>query len=323
MSIRVMTILWDLCIYQGGMLTTLLAMADFGDDEGYDIFPKIDLLAAKTRMSERNVRGCLSALRDDGVLVVLDDEGNDLPRGTTPVGGKGRATPQYRIDLDRLKTLQANHRECDPGCAWCLARDRRRKRVATKAAKSDAIGGKNAHRTIEEPLGTVIDPSAVAGGDAGKAKTTTRKVIGDWRPGPDEFKAADEYWAKRGRGDLLRDAADIAEHFVAHHASRGSRMADWPKAWQTWYVNQVTMRRPDANARQVPRLATAEGTTIDQWVYRLTAWFIGHPDDDVTGEVAKGYWHQTWGPNPRDRNACKAPAEAWAAFTKKTGWKAA
>src|SRR4051812_45466256 len=109
MSIRVMTMVSDLCIYQAGMLLTLLVMADCSDDEGYNIFPARDLIAARARMSERNVQGCVARMREDGVLVLLDDAGDDLPASAVFPGGRGKV-PRYRLNLAQLKDMQAAHK---------------------------------------------------------------------------------------------------------------------------------------------------------------------------------------------------------------------
>lgn len=72
-----------------------------------------------------------------------------------------------------------------------------------------------------------------------------------------------------------------------------------------------------------PSLAASEGATVEQWVTRLTAFFVGLPDDDILGETPKGSWHPAYGPSPQDRAACKAPPEAWELFAKRYPGKAA
>jgi hypothetical protein len=59
MSIRVMTAVWDHADVSGGDLLVLLAMADWADDDGRRCFPTQGTLAAKSRMTDRNLRYCL------------------------------------------------------------------------------------------------------------------------------------------------------------------------------------------------------------------------------------------------------------------------
>lgn len=306
-----MTIVMDMCVYDGGVLMTLLMMADHGDDQGCNVFPQIDLLAAKTRMSDRNVRGCIRELRNDGTVILLDDAGNDLPSEAIHQGGRGR-WPQYRIDLERLKELQGLHTQADPSCVWCEARAKRRKNRALKVEKSDTKGGKIEHHIKKEPSLTVNNRSAGAdGGGEGKAKSPPRTVIGDWTPGSQEREKAAQFWMAHQRADLVANMETIMGHFAAHHRAAGSRMASWTDAWQTWY-SRALRDRPMASA---PRVATVAGVTIDQWVYRLRAWHLGIPDDGVSLEVPKGFWDKRWGPSPA--KGAVIPPEAVIAFNRR------
>jgi hypothetical protein len=125
MSISVMTAIWRTCLFQGNTLNVLLAMADFADDDGGDIFPGIDLLAAKCRATGRTVQNSLRELEDTGAIQQI----------TNGLGGKGRAT-EYRIDLERVKNLHRLHEAENPDCEHCQARRRSaEKRAAYRAER--------------------------------------------------------------------------------------------------------------------------------------------------------------------------------------------
>ena len=92
MSIRVMTAVWDSNRYDAGTLLVLLAMADYANDEDNTCHPSIGRLAAKARLSERQVLRIVNRLKEDGVI--------------TPVGSKpttqGSPIVVYRINTDVL-----------------------------------------------------------------------------------------------------------------------------------------------------------------------------------------------------------------------------
>lgn len=88
MSIKVMTAVWEHSQHKGTELLLLLALADFAHDDGGGIYPKVDTMAKKIRMSERNTRYVLRKLEDSGELVA--------------VGPHQTGTTLYRIDLDRV-----------------------------------------------------------------------------------------------------------------------------------------------------------------------------------------------------------------------------
>lgn len=94
MSIKLCSTIWESGAYAGTPLNVLLAMADHGKDDGSDIYPSIELVAFKARISERNAQLTVRKLEADGVLVCVG----------SARGGAGRAR-EYRLDVDRLMAL--------------------------------------------------------------------------------------------------------------------------------------------------------------------------------------------------------------------------
>lgn len=93
MSIRVMTFVWQ-CFPKGGSLLLLaLAVADIASDDGGRIYPSVDTLAAKIRLSRRNVQYLLRQLENMGWLVVVNN------------GGGRRRTTRYRMPVETLQRL--------------------------------------------------------------------------------------------------------------------------------------------------------------------------------------------------------------------------
>jgi hypothetical protein len=70
MSVRMMSWVWEHSTVQGGSaLLVLLAMADWADDYGANIFPSINRIATKSRLSERQVQRQIAQLEKDGHIV--------------------------------------------------------------------------------------------------------------------------------------------------------------------------------------------------------------------------------------------------------------
>lgn len=90
-----MTLVWDSDAYEGGTLLVLLALADWAKDDGTSIFPKLDTLAQKARLSVRGAQMCMARLRQDGVIVEVSP------------ARRGRAA-QYKIVLELVKNIHRN-----------------------------------------------------------------------------------------------------------------------------------------------------------------------------------------------------------------------
>ena len=91
MSILVMSQVWESKKYEGNQLLLLLALADFASDDGGDVFPSVEKMAAKTRASRRTVQRNLRQLEDEGVLIEVRPASQRFPA-------------EYRIVLEALRT---------------------------------------------------------------------------------------------------------------------------------------------------------------------------------------------------------------------------
>lgn len=95
MSGKVAGAIFDLGRYEGATLLVALALAEYADNDGTEIFPKVETLAAKAKLSVRMTQYALKALREDLVLV------------TVKAARRGRPAV-YRIDLVRVQWLRCN-----------------------------------------------------------------------------------------------------------------------------------------------------------------------------------------------------------------------
>lgn len=97
MSIRVSSRVWDNFPGSGSELLAMLALADWCDDAGGNLFPSIAAVAGKMRCSESQARRVLHGLIADGWLAVVGNA----------AGGAPGSTRQYRINLGRLTNAAA------------------------------------------------------------------------------------------------------------------------------------------------------------------------------------------------------------------------
>src|SRR5919109_85082 len=92
MSITIMSLVWNRAPLQGGALLTLLALADWANDEG-ECWPSIPKLATKSRQSARNVRYILRDLEEEGFVSVQVHPGL-------------HHTNYYHLNIAKLQNLQ-------------------------------------------------------------------------------------------------------------------------------------------------------------------------------------------------------------------------
>lgn len=93
MSIKVMTDIWAHADAKGSELLILLALADFADDNGENIYPSMQTLAKKTRLHETQARRIVKSLVKRDLLEVTEQGGWKH--------GRNRSN-SYRIKLENL-----------------------------------------------------------------------------------------------------------------------------------------------------------------------------------------------------------------------------
>jgi hypothetical protein len=96
MSIRVMTDVWAYADCSGSELLVLLALADFSDDNGRNIYPSMQTLAQKSRLSVKQARRVVQNLVKKQLIEIVEIGGWDR--------GRNRSNA-YRIILENLHAL--------------------------------------------------------------------------------------------------------------------------------------------------------------------------------------------------------------------------
>lgn len=93
MSVKVSSLCWKVRLSATEKLV-LLRLADFADDQGFNIYPAVQTISDDCGVGRRAAQLTLKKLVDVGILVVINQ------------GGGRRRTTEYAIDLDHLKQLR-------------------------------------------------------------------------------------------------------------------------------------------------------------------------------------------------------------------------
>lgn len=95
MSIKVMTMVWDAYPASGSELLAMLAMADWCNDTGSSLYPSMNAVAAKIRVSEKQARRIVQSIVERGFMRVVGNAN----------GGKPGTTKQFQIEVGKLREL--------------------------------------------------------------------------------------------------------------------------------------------------------------------------------------------------------------------------
>lgn len=93
MSIKVMNAVWAYADCKGSELLILLALADFSDDNGENIYPSMQTLAHKSRMSDKQARRVVQNLVKLKLIEIVEQGGWQR--------GRNRSN-SYRIMLENI-----------------------------------------------------------------------------------------------------------------------------------------------------------------------------------------------------------------------------
>lgn len=235
MSVRVWSLLWNVDIRPGSRKLVALAYADAAHDDGSNVFPGEDRVAAMTGLSDRQVREHLTGLTRSGLMVVV--------RHASP----GRHAI-YRFDLDAIRTQAANrqHSQAVDRQRWD---ERRRSGVATSAVQRKNVGG-----------APPAEPSYTRQGTVSTAPASTKPNANGHRR--DELFESVADACGIDRDDLTRSARGAINAAVRDLRAVGAlplevrrRAARWP------YDATLT---PSALAKHWPQLARTPSRPMSQ-----------------------------------------------------------
>lgn len=229
MSIRLMTIVWDIPWPSQSALLIALKLADYANDEGGSIHPKRDTLARHAQTSLATVKRTLAAFRDVGLLSVVQEGGM----------GRGHST-KYEMNVGLLMRLHDGYAEIqrdesDPHKFVVIERGEPVENSGSKAAQNEAhrepLELLEAHQerlaaqstglsgSIDEPRTTNLDPPITTTSRA-KARSREDFISGLRRSGQSrvaiEITSKDLCWRKwidhlRLKGEqAIADAAEAA-----------------------------------------------------------------------------------------------------------------
>ena len=264
MSIKVMTLVWDVFPASGSELLAMLALADWCDDQGGSLYPSMRAVAQKIRVSEKQARRIVQGFVTGGYLSVVGNH----------AGGAPGSTKQFRLDVAKLAALPVAGAQ--KGAAPAVV-DTPPTGVTpptggsptppTGGSRTPPMGVREGSHPCPEraPMGgslTVIEPSIEpsVGGERAQAHAPATDGVGVVDVVVDQVAKASP--AKRKSAcpadfvpdatavDLARDLRvsldDELASFVDHHAAIGSTMVDWQAALRVWLRNAAKFAKRDA-----------------------------------------------------------------------------
>lgn len=129
MSIRVMTLVWDSFPGAGSELLAMLALADWCNDDGGSLYPSMQSVASKIRVSPSQARRILRKFEQEGYLAVVGNHS----------GGAPGMTRDYALNVARLVELDTARRKAEAEAKELAAQERNR-----ATAGAHARGGAHA-----------------------------------------------------------------------------------------------------------------------------------------------------------------------------------
>ena len=265
MSIRVMTMVWDVFPASGSELLAMLALADWCDDQGGSLNPSMRAVAQKIRVSEKQARRIVQGFVSSGYLAVVGNA----------TGGVAGTTKQFQLDVKKLAGLPLVGAQKSAPTAPVDGRGTA-PMDGRGTAPMDGRGTAPTHVLdgshpcpYTAPTGgslTVIDPSIdpSVGRERAQAPATTiggagfvessdsAKTIAVAAAAPSRHKTrlTADFQPDDAALDLAGQlgvsvAAEMAS-FADHHVANGSTMVDWQAAFRNWLRNAAKFAQRDA-----------------------------------------------------------------------------
>ena len=200
-----MTLVWDFYNKGGSEKLAMLALADWCDDRGLNLYPSIAGIAKKINTSESQARRIIHRFIDEGYLEVV---GNAF-------GGSPTATRRYRMILSKFTATPS------VGATPCTS-------ATPSMGARDPLHGcalPLAPMTPEPPL-TINKATA----KEREPDASASRLPADWIPSDEDIE-----FCRSKRPDLnTHDIADaFRDYWISVPGVKGKKV-DWHATWRTW-----------------------------------------------------------------------------------------
>jgi hypothetical protein len=234
MSIKVSRAVWEHFREGGNLKLTMLALADWSDDDGGRIYPSMASIAVKVCCSQAQARRTVHALIARGVVEVVGNES----------GGPPGSTRRYRINLQRLTAgVDARPTPCVNATPTAGTHASGKAHRPLAPMQVDAL-----HRCSFTPCTgaslTVIEPSVnrevltLADQPTTKQRRQRRRLPVTACPNELAVTDAMSEWAIEQGVPADRVMPETAK-FLNRNAGNGTMQADWIATWRNWMLKSV------------------------------------------------------------------------------------
>lgn len=278
MSVKVSALCWKVRLAATEKLI-LLRLADYADDQGFNIYPAVQTVADDCGVGRRAAQLTLKKLVDVGILVVINQ------------GGGRRRTTEYAIDMDLVKQLKdapPSEKSHFNGHAVNSAKGANSESSAPFTGVNSASDDINSAPDSPNPLESVkeeeesvcdvgVNPrEAHTQAPPDSSGTRSAVVVPFRQPLPEGWVLPEAWrvWAQEA-GQSGIDFA--AQRFFDFHFERGNLKtpAGWDHAWQRWITENLERGYGNGQQRHDHR-HRGNGDLASVVLSDLPSWF-GNP----------------------------------------------
>ena len=246
MSIRLMTVVWEIQFPTQAQKLIALKLADYASDTGNSVYPSNESLAKRTGCDERTVQRTLKCFRDCGILHLVRE------------GGKGpRDTNEWQLDVRQLVTLSEGRQSIVGGSQSLEIQD-----VVGPDAMGDSVSPIDDRMSPLGELRVTSDPLRVtpvsAKGDTGVTQTFTNRHIEPSQRASAREGLNSDLKSEGSEGPILVCKGDPLWKSWIYHV--GTQVSDVARdAFEKEGAMVVYSRQPTVAASR-PKLPPREGT---------------------------------------------------------------
>lgn len=244
-----MSRVWDGFPGGGSDLLTMLALADWSDDEGR-CWPSMASIAKKTRLSEKQARRVVHSIIESGFLIVTDNQQG------------GATSRRYQIQVDRLTPPTGGTPPMDGSPPA---------HVPNPSHGREPTPPTGGSRTVIEPLVPVTEVAQALPVNLGESKSkklgaTLRAFIEQCQAsGVQPIPENDPIFAYAEKVGITREMLAVAwGEFKAYWLQTQKRKSDWPGTFRNavrqnraglWYLKDGELARWTTAGEQARRAA--------------------------------------------------------------------